>query len=384
MLEEGGYYAIKGFSYQYIVSLIKIFTSKDSETYFFFENEQDFNTESIVYQMKYRETQKFCNSKIKEPTLKLIEQFKTLRKEYILYVHFNDKKEEELVFKTVEELDKILLNCKIKDKEYSFTRKEKETFIKHFKVIFSNGYFNKIDELLQIIKTEFSVSSEVAEIYYYGLVSYVINIVIKNKPENRKITKKEIINYLLKKSDEIFKDFFFKNNEKEKYIKFIKKEYFFEKNINRHHRLFIINLDSKNIENYYDCITKIIKKYYLLDKRKKMIKSDAPYICIPFITEQLLVDLKSKLCLDFNITDGYKFYNSPFDVEYITKKFTPMENLSCKIINNQENLNVVVEKLTDDGIKIYEFYNNADKKLDIDNSFSIKATELNDVIKMIR
>lgn len=56
MEEEGGYYAIKGFSYQYIVSLIEMLNCKDENKVFSFEQFQDFNDNELIYQMKYKET----------------------------------------------------------------------------------------------------------------------------------------------------------------------------------------------------------------------------------------------------------------------------------------------------------------------------------------
>lgn len=384
MLEEGGYYAIKGFSYQYIISLIEIFKCNDSKKVFSFESIQDFNTEEVIYQMKYKETQKFSNSKIKEPTLKIFEQFKTIKKDYILYVYFNDKENEKLVFNSIEELDKVLLNCKIGDKLFTFTKEEKENFIKHYKVIFSKNYFFKSDELLQNIKNELSVSFESAEIYLFSLVGFIINLISNNEAKNRKITKSELITFLKNKSSEIFRDFFFKNKEKEKYLKFIRKEFFFERNINNHNRLFIINLESNKIDDYYECITTIVKKYYLLNKKRTMIISKAPYIYIPRVSEDLLVKLKTKLNADFLMTDGYRFYKSPFDLNYITKNFSARENLSCKIINNEIDLKKVIIELKEAGIKIFEFYDDYNEIKGTNNSISIRVEKIDDIGKMIR
>ena len=117
MEEEGGYYAIKGFSYQYIVSLIEMLNCKDENKVFSFEQFQDFNDNELIYQMKYKETQHFTNSKIKEPTIKLFSEYLETKKDYVLYVHFPDRTDETLLFNTTNDLDKVLLNCKIDKKE---------------------------------------------------------------------------------------------------------------------------------------------------------------------------------------------------------------------------------------------------------------------------
>lgn len=345
MLEEGGYYAIKGFSYQYIVSLIEIFNCKDYSHTFSFENIQDFNDDTVIYQMKYKEAQHFTNSQIKEPTIKILEQFKSIKKEYVLYAYFGDKNNGELTFSSVEELEKILLNCKIDKKQYTFTRNEKEEFIKHYKVIFSSDYASKSMELINLIKNELNVSNNVAEIYYYNLVSFIINLIIKHKPENRTCTKQDLLYYLKNNSSTIFMEFFEKNNERDKYLKFVRKEYFFEKNINDHNRVFIINLSSQNIDDYYDCISKIMMKYYVLNKRKTMVKSHAPYIHIVNLSKTQLMKLKERLFENFKFTDGYPYNGSQFNCGYITQNFLPRDNICCKMLDTLENLTSVMDSL---------------------------------------
>ena len=109
---------------------------KDENKVFSFEKLQDFNDNELIYQMKYKETQHFTNSKIKEPTIKLFSEYLETKKDYVLYVYFPDKTDETLLFNTSNDLDKVLLNCKIDKKEYNFTKKKKKEFIKHFKVVF--------------------------------------------------------------------------------------------------------------------------------------------------------------------------------------------------------------------------------------------------------
>ena len=161
MEEEGGYYAIKGFSYQYIVSLIEMLNCKDENKVFSFEQFQDFNDNELIYQMKYKETQHFTNSKIKEPTIKLFSEYLETKKDYVLYVYFPDRTDETLLFNTTNDLDKVLLNCKIDKKEYNFTEKQKNEFINHFKVVFSKDYIDKSNELIELISKIMNVSKEI-------------------------------------------------------------------------------------------------------------------------------------------------------------------------------------------------------------------------------
>lgn len=385
MLEEGGYYAIKGFSYQYIISLIEVLNCKDENKVFSFEQLQDFNDNELIYQMKYKETQHFTNSKIKEPTIKLFSEYLETKKDYVLYVYFPDKTDETLLFNTSNDLDKVLLNCKIDKKEYNFTEEQKKAFIKHFKVVFSNDYMDKSNELIELISKIMNTSKEISEIYYFSLITYIINIIVNNIPKKRNCTKKELLTYLADSASKIFHDYSLKYYGKERYIKSIRKEYFFEKNINNHNRLFIINMTFTSIDDYYDCICKIVKRFYVTNKRRTMIISSAPYIYLPNIQLSDLVKLKAKLFNSIGFTDGYIFKDSDFNIDYITKKFAIKDNISCKLVNIEDDIMKIIDKLSNDGIKIYQFY---DKKNEILykslNQISIEIDEVNDICKILK
>lgn len=383
--EEGGYYAIKGFSYQYIVSLIEMLKCKDENKVFSFEQFQDFNDNELIYQMKYKETQHFTNSKIKEPTIKLFSEYLETKKDYVLYVYFPDKTDETLLFNTTNDLDKVLLNCKIDKKEYNFTEEQKNEFINHFKVVFSKDYIDKSNELIELISKIMNVSKEIAEIYYFSLITYIITIIINNIPKKRNCTKKELVTYLTNSSAKIFHDYSLKFYGKERYLKSIKKEYFFEKNINNHNRLFIINTPFTSIDDYYDCICKIVKRFYVINKRKTMVISSAPYIYLLNIELSDLVKLKEKLFDSIGFTDGYMYKDSDFNVDYITKKFHVKDNISCKLVSIEDDMMKIIDKLSNDGIKIYQFYDREHEFLYKSlNQISIEIDEVNDICKILK
>lgn len=385
MEEEGGYYAIKGFSYQYIISLIEVLNCKDENKIFSFEQLQDFNDNELIYQMKYKETQHFTYSKIKEPTIKLFSEYLETKRDYVLYVYFPDKTDKTLVFNTSDDLNKVLLNCKIDKKEYNFTEEQKKEFIKHFKVIFSKDYIDKSNELIELISKIMNTSKEISEIYYFSLITYIINIIVNNIPKKRNCTKKELLTYLADSATKIFHDYSLKYYGKERYIKNIKKEYFFEKNINNHNRLFIINMTFTSIDDYYNCICKIVERYYLINKRRTMIISCAPYIYLPNIRLSDLVKLKEKLFNSIGFTDGYTFKGSDFKIDYITKEFAIKDNISCRLVSIEDNFMKIIDKFGNDGIKIYQFYDEENEILYKSLSqISIEIDEINDICKILK
>ena len=72
--EEGGYYAIKGYLFQYDKSILELLSSND-DTRVFIERIQDIDYDNYVLQVKHKETAEFSNSKIREPIIKLLDIF---------------------------------------------------------------------------------------------------------------------------------------------------------------------------------------------------------------------------------------------------------------------------------------------------------------------
>ncbi|MFC1451081.1 hypothetical protein ABXK36_35330, partial [Bacillus cereus] len=64
---DGGYYAIKGFIYQFDITMIEILKNKDMDI--FVEFQQDLNYEDYVIQVKHKETQNFSIGKLKNAIL---------------------------------------------------------------------------------------------------------------------------------------------------------------------------------------------------------------------------------------------------------------------------------------------------------------------------
>src|SRR5713101_3041174 len=90
--DEGGYYAIKGFLYQFDKTLIEVLSNPN--TTIRFENRQDIDYEDFVLQVKHKETQNYAPSKIRKAVKQLMAFFvQDPSKRLCLYCHFKDKGE---------------------------------------------------------------------------------------------------------------------------------------------------------------------------------------------------------------------------------------------------------------------------------------------------
>ena len=81
---DGGYYAIKGFLYQFDTAITEILCNPAVEVGI--ERNQDIDYQDFVIQVKHKETQDYKNHKIKKPILQLLEMFKQDQSSEILSV----------------------------------------------------------------------------------------------------------------------------------------------------------------------------------------------------------------------------------------------------------------------------------------------------------
>jgi hypothetical protein len=218
---DGGYYAIKGFAYQIDKAILELLDTEKSEAEIFIENIQDIDSESFVMQIKYKETQKFSNSKIKEPVIQLIDEFlnnKNKSKKYYLYCFFKDRDATNTGSLSLEELNKILGK-----KSDQYIDQDKNSFLENFKLDFSPSFQGQFDEVVRKIERLFGSSNHEESIFYYSQIDYQITKIILNNPnpQSRKCNKKEIIEIVKKNKEIIFNSSFLQYLGKEAYLKFI-------------------------------------------------------------------------------------------------------------------------------------------------------------------
>jgi hypothetical protein len=218
---DGGYYAIKGFAYQIDKAILELLDTEKSEAEIFIENIQDIDSESFVMQIKYKETQKFSNSKIKEPVIQLIDEFlnnKNKSKKYYLYCFFKDRDATNTGSLSLEELNKILGK-----KSNQYIDQDKNSFLENFKLDFSPSFQEQFDEVIRKIERLFGSSNHEESIFYYSQIDYQITKIILNNPnpQSRKCNKKEIIEIVKKNKEIIFNSSFLQYLGKEAYLKFI-------------------------------------------------------------------------------------------------------------------------------------------------------------------
>jgi hypothetical protein len=369
---DGGYYAIKGFLYQFDKSLIEIL--RNPEIKVGIEKIQDININNYAIQVKHKETQNYSPSKIKDAIIQLIDLFKKDKSQkFCLYCYFKDKSP--CLYKlNLTKLDKI-----IGDKKDEYLPYLKKEFINNFQINFSDNYEEQFENLIDIIKNSFSLFSRDKAIIYHSIFrSKLFDISIKTK-EEREISKNDLLLFIKDTEKTIFYLSYSKYLDREKYEKIIRKEFFTFKvaNIDNFERLFIIDchqyMNLVDINKIVNCIS---KKYF------KVSKSPQPILCFLNLQNGKLIDLKQEL-IDQGImfNDGSLFNGDRFRLDRIIESELTNNQLKVKIVDF-DHLYKILEKIK---IKeIYQFYINSPILIETDHKhIKIQIEETNQILRMI-
>jgi hypothetical protein len=371
--DDGGYYAIKGFLYQFDVTISEVLNYPDQDIKF--EQVQDINYEDYVIQVKHKETQVYQPNKIRKPIIQLLNIFENNQQQKIcLYCHFKDCKPQEKKL-SLEELEQIL-----GPQKNNFNQLLKENFTRNFILRFSEDYESQFDKLIVLIMEKYNLKSKEMAVLYHSIIrSRLLDLAIKDR--NLRVINKAILDDFIKNREKVvFYESYKKYIKKEQFYQMMKKEFFGHKGINilPFERLFIIDVSHQdNFVDLLETIGTISSKYYKQDK------SPAPYICFRNIDFQLLNEIKRHL-VDKNITftDGTCFNGDRFRIDKLIAPSTKENNIIIKFVN-EENIpdlfnNTKIEE-------VYEFFR--DSKFETETNckhIQIHIEEIKEVIKMIR
>ncbi|GAB3328253.1 hypothetical protein GCM10027429_02960 [Marivirga atlantica] len=257
---DGGYYAIKGFEFQFDKTLIEALDSTDENAVLSLEQIQDINNSDFVMQIKYKEATKFTPSVIRNPIIQLIEEYqKDKSKRYILYCHFSDKN------KYSEKIDLKHLNTILGKEQGRFTNNDKNDFLSAFELRFSETFQAQFETSLNKLQLLSFVNSKDDAIYFYSiLIDYLRKKVVKNAPQNligRQVTKKELIDYLNKGRKIIFLNSYKEYRGEQEYFRFLKSR--FKKPVkNQNTIVYLGKIEETDICNLPSFIFQLIEKHY--------------------------------------------------------------------------------------------------------------------------
>ncbi len=325
--DDGGYYAIKGFLYQFDTTLIEVISNPQSRVAF--ETKQDIDIDDYVIQVKHKETQDFSKSKIRKPVEKLLELFShDQTKKFCLYCHFKNRIAQDWNI-TLTELDSIISV----ETRKAYLEPIRERFASAFIIRFSEDYETQFSRLLGMLKSQFSLKTIGEAVLYHSIFrSKLLERSVLPITE-RYIYFDELSQFLNDTEETVFYSAYLKYLSSEKYIKLVKKRYFTfsSPNINNFERLFIIECtNTTNLTDLIKIASRIANKYF----RKG--KSPQPYILFRNCNRDKMIKLKQDL-----YDSGVKFFDGThFDGDRVR-----LEELFKNIINSSDYiLKVVAEE----------------------------------------
>jgi hypothetical protein len=334
---------------------------------------------TITIQVKYKETQTYADSKVKKPMVQLLEYFRRdKRKKFCLYCYFNDKSPERVAL-TEDALDQILGTSKD-----CFTQDDKRAFIACFVLEFSENFEQQFEELIKKIKTCFQLKSEEeATVYHAILRARLLELAINKDKTQRMINFQKARELIGKKEKIIFEIAYCKYLSNERYLGYLKKEYFTLKKPNMPciERLFVIEIDTF-IKDYeiIKIINNISGKYFKKDT------SPAPYICLIGLDKKRLMNIKRNLWdADLFFIDGTNFDGDKFRISDLLKdNYRYDSRFKFKLLSTNE-LSILLllgEKRFGD-IFVFLTSGNIDC-VSIENSVRFCIENTNDIAKIIQ
>ena len=193
---------IKGYYYQFNLSILKILNLQNDEDFIIVEGIEDIDvnvaSEKEAIQCKYLSAKKVTNSIIREPIILMIDHFllSSERINYTLYAYFEEENndiysidlkllKEILVFK---EYGKNIIYYELK----SITDEMLSEFLSQFKFILGKEFNIQHNEIIKKLENKFQCTTFEADFHFYNNALRIILDKAISKPESdRKISKKD-------------------------------------------------------------------------------------------------------------------------------------------------------------------------------------------------
>ncbi len=383
--EDGAYYAIKGFIYQFDKTILEILNQTDNNALVKIEQEQDLEYENYVVQVKYYETvytKPQQKQKIKDATLKLMTDFALDEiKQYCLFVYFNGEDKKIIKYSSVSELDKLLGK-----ESRMFHSSFKERFIKKYSLVYAANFQKQFNNVVNKIQSEYNCKED-AFIYHAIIRNHLFNLITDNPKTNytqRQCNKKTIKNIVNQTKSKIIHSAYAEYLGEVKYAKFLKKQL---SNVNYTYNNYIFlgnNITEKSTFSFSNLNKNIAYKYFNF----KNLSKAKPFTIIIDKPQNELLEIKKKLIrLNIKFNDGYEsfgvfseqiFKENPLIQTSKSRK----TSFSVRIISFETFQDIKNINLPD---MIYIFGDNFNKEILFDEPityFSIDNIEINQIFEL--
>jgi len=322
-------YAIKGFIYQFLLTISKLLENNDAEiTVEGIVEDVDVTTPSGIeaFQCKYHETKnKFTLSTIYKPILQMLCHFQknaTANIKYRLHAHFPNETVGTIKTLTVEEIKEVLLTTATNLQSYTvelsgFTKIEQ--FLKCFEIQFGSSYDDMESSVIVALSKEGFSTEDVKDIFYPNAVHKIAETSLKQNIHERKIKKSSFLEELKSKKKTAISRW---TKELQSYKELLKKRREqLRDNLNKNYRSRCVVIDENFLVDFDTKIVQIIEDF--VDKFNSKVKNACPTFILNCSDEKLNSIWKSLLSKKIDVERGHRA--GAFDQAYFLRE--PMKNI---------------------------------------------------------
>lgn len=367
---------IKGYLYQFDLSILKLLELKNENHKITVEGIEDIDvkkvTEETAIQCKYHSKKEYNHSVIAEPIRLMLNHFKEVldgkqqKVNYNYYGHFKSGQSKLTLPITLDFLKKNLLTYtkkRIQYRHYVELKLNDENLLDFLSLLQINiqakSYEDQRFDIHNLLKSQDTFVSDdfEAENYYYNNALKVIsNLAIKESKYDRIISKKEFLKEINSKKI-LFHKWFAEFKGKEKILLDLRKRFFTNYNISPFERFFLIEINSSNYSK-----SELKDVIHLISKKWSDIKSHrnpdtfCPYIFIQGIEKTELINLKKELFDEsFKFKDGFDYSGASFNLKSIKEKATFHNKINIKIINDLNSVDLLLSNISETK-EVYQFF----------------------------
>ncbi len=363
---------IKGYFYQFDLSIYKLLNLSTDDDEITVEGIEDIDIESsnetTAIQCKYYSKTEYNHSVIAKPIRLMLNHFKNVKDginsqiKYHLYGHYNSGQNKLSLPITVEFLKEKFLTYKIKNVQQKhhellcLSDTDLQEFVNLLSIdINANSYEDQFNNILTSLMCIYNCDRFEAEYYYYNnALNEIRRIAIENDLIDRKISKRIFLDRIDKKQL-LFNKWFVELKGKRQFHRELKDKYFRTLNKSPFERFFIIDLPmSYSINELKELVFIISKRFSNLKRREP--QTYCPYIFFNNLVDTELIELKKQLFTEgFIFIDGVPFEGADFSAREISKKADFNNGIKAKFLKAQTEISEALGFITKTK-KIYQFY----------------------------
>jgi hypothetical protein len=398
---------ITGYFYQFDKSILEVLKQDNDKASICIEGIEDIDVvsadETSAIQCKYYAKTEYNHSVIKKPIILMLQHFAEKKNgsiKYHLYGHFKSGHEKSgkltieslkdnfLTYKKTEinEQDEKVQVTHLVHEELNLSDDDLNSFLAILSVdIDAPSFEEQYQDILNEIKKTLKVSDIEAESYHYNAALKLVKTLSMKQTKNERTIKKYDFVEKIKVKDEIFDSWFIHRKGREKYIKYVKKQYLSSGlNMEAFDRFFLIDCsDSDSLSDIKNYIFLLAKKWSKISKRLEY--PFCPSIYVHNLSSEKVINLKNNMFTEeMYFLDAYPFKGSNMYSKHFYTKPTNENKIKFRFVDSLDDLNVLINDAKKT-VEIYQFYKNkVFFECDSVNHVKIKIEELNYIKDLVK